>query len=74
MRKYLTNPSVLTALASVVPLIRRTAAGKNNTKMRNLAAWAAWVGTVTAALATVREKAEKEKVKEAKRKRKANDR
>lgn len=53
MRKYILNPGIITAVAGVLPLIRNTTASKS--KLRTLAAWAAWAGTVTAAVAAVRE-------------------
>ncbi len=63
MRRYLMNPSILTSVAGVVPLIKDTASSRS--KLRTVAAWAAWLGSIAAAVAAVREATEREREHEA---------
>ncbi|MFD2675361.1 hypothetical protein [Gulosibacter bifidus] len=56
MRKYLLNPGILTSIAGILPVIRNSTT--SHSKFRTIAAWAAWAGTLTAAIASVREASE----------------
>lgn len=63
MRKYLLNPGILASIAGVLPVIRNSTTSRS--KFRTIAAWAAWAGTLTAAIASVREASEREQEHEA---------